>query len=86
MSNILEENMKAYDRELKFALDISEAIPILVVEQDLRSKNRYAEHSKDGCKLVNLGNVSHRQPNHNLFSCDCGWTGWLIPKEELDDA
>lgn len=81
-TEILAANNKVYDAEAILALELGEAIPILAVEQDLRSKNRFREHSTPHCELTNLGNVSQRHPNHNLFVCKCGWTGWLIPKKE----
>ncbi len=86
MTDVISSNLEAYKKEERWAMELGKTIPLLVVEQDLRSKNRFAEHSRPGCALTNMGNVSHRQPNHNLFACACGWTGWLIPKEELDDA
>lgn len=81
VSDIIEANNKVYARELELASTLAEQLPISFIAQDLRSKNRFREHSQEGCSLINLGNTSHRQPNHQLFRCACGWIGWLIPKE-----
>ena len=49
--------------------------------QDRRSKNRFHEHSSDGCQLVLKSEeaVVTAYPDHKLYTCLCGWLGWLIP-------
>lgn len=78
---IRDANRKEYEKEERLAMSLTDIPPKTKAEQDQRSKNRFREHSGEGCDLINTGQISHRQPNHELHQCKCGWVGWLIPKE-----
>lgn len=83
---IIESNKKAFEKEIGFAMDLTDRIPMHRIDQDLRSKNRFWEHSREGHSLTDSGRQSHHQPNHTLFNCTCGWVGWLIPKDETNGS
>lgn len=81
--HIQDQNLEEYKKEERMSLSIAEKIPPTLVEQDQRSKNRFREHSGDGCLLVDTGRTSQHQSNHTLHQCSCGWIGWLIPKADV---
>jgi hypothetical protein len=52
---------------------------------DRRGKNRVQEHGEHGLVLVEPQpqNTPHN-PNKLLFSCPCGWLGWLTLGIEVE--
>lgn len=78
-AEIIEENKQFFKRELELIDSLTDFIPVDPIDQDIRSKNRFREHTGEGHGLSTEGKTSQHQPNHLLFFCECRWIGWLIP-------